>query len=436
MKKIFVSAFFTLASLIPAGLSAQSLRTGYFLDNYVYSYHFNPALIPDSTKVFVGMGADNLTVGVNSNIGLNSVLFPVTIDGKKQLVTGFNSAVSASDFLDGLKDRIRVGADLTENILSLGIVNKRSMVTVEINARMDVAAGLPKDMVSILKSGTDVPGSYSINDISASVTSFAELAIGYSYRISDNLNVGGRLKLLAGAADLQAQISTLNATVKDEIIVAGKGDIRANILNQKLKATPEGNIDMDDLFELVQPAPGGYGAALDLGAELSLPGVEGLTLSASILDLGGILWLNTVKGSADFNQAIGNEESKPVEDLFKLESNDESQFAGIGPCLNIGARYQIVKMFSVGALATVRPGRFGMAETRLGATFTPGKVFSLAASAGLNTFGTSFGCAMSLKVPGFNFYIGTDSIFTHYTPEYIPIDKLNTRLTLGLVIAI
>lgn len=435
MKKILFAAVSAIALFIPAGLGAQSLQTGYFLDNFVYSYQFNPASIPDNTKGFVGVGIDNITIGANSNIGLSSVLFPVTVDGQKKLVTGLNSAVSPSQFLDGLKNDIRIGTDLTENILTLGFVRERSMLTVELNVRETSSASVPKDLVSILKVGTSEPGIYSINNVSANLTSFVELAVGYSYKLTDYLSVGGRLKLLAGAADAQAQISTLNADVKDEIRISGAGSLQASYLNQTVPVSADGCIQFDDITDIAHPAPGGYGAALDMGAELRLPGLEGLTLSASIMDLGGIIWNKTAKASADFDQTVGEDESLPVEELFHVESRDGKQFAGIGPRINLGARYQVVEMFSVGALASVRPGRFSMSEARLGATFTPGKVFSMAASAGLNTNGASIGCAMSLKVPGINFFIGTDSILTNFTPEFIPIDKLNTRLTLGLAIA-
>ena len=53
----------------------------------------------------------------------------------------------------------------------------------------------------------------------------------------------------------------------------------------------------------------------------------------------------------------------------------------------------------------------------------------------ISLFCHGIGAAASLKVPGFNLYLGTDSIITAFTPEMVPVNKLHTRLTAGLAIA-
>ena len=74
-------------------------------------------------------------------------------------------------------------------------------------------------------------------------------------------------------------------------------------------------------------------------------------------------------------------------------------------------------------------------EARLGATLSPAKFFSLAATAGYGNYGPCIGAAMSLNFPIVNFFIATDGIFTRVTPQYVPVKPLNTNLNLGLAIA-
>lgn len=435
MKRL--TLLFSAVALLCAGNAySQQLQTGFFLDDFVYSYQLNPASIPDNTNGFMGFGIDNINVGVNANIGLNSFLFPTTIDGKKSLVTGFNSAITANQFLNGLKDPMRADVDLTENLLSFGFASKKSFWTFELNLRAEMNLGLPKDLVSLLKIGATEPDVYTIKDVNMDFTSFGELAVGYSRKINDALNVGGRIKLLVGVADMSLNVAKLQATVRDDITVEGKGTTEFYVLNEQIPVDEDGVLCPEDI-DLENIGPGGFGAALDLGVEYKLPQVEGLTLSASINDLGGIMWRNGSSGYAEYAGSLDGEDSEleGLEDIFQLDQEGISKFGGLGPKFNAGARYQVARMLSVGALASVRTGRFGWSEARLGATFTPGKAFSLAASAGVNSYGTCLGCAMSLKFPVINLFLGTDSIMTKFTPEYVPIEKLHTRVNLGLAIA-
>ena len=91
MKKISIAivlvAALSLLSLTKA--SAQSFRSGYFLDNYVYGYRLNPAQI--GPRSFFALGLGSIDLQNNLNIGMASLLFPT----ENGMVTGFNKAVSA-----------------------------------------------------------------------------------------------------------------------------------------------------------------------------------------------------------------------------------------------------------------------------------------------------------------------------------------------------
>lgn len=436
-KSALVIAFAASLALSIGEIRAQDFQTAYFLKNYVYSYHISPASMPEYNKGFFGLLVDNITLDANSNVGADSFFFPVVIDGSKTLVSGFNENVSAEQFLGKLKDRSTAVVGTSLNVLSLGYKKTRndSFHTFEINARMNVSAGMPKSLFSLLKIGGTVPGTYSGSNVCLNTTDFIELSSGHSYKLNDNVRLGGKLKLLVGVADLNLAVNSFEAVCTDVMRLQTEGSAHMHVLGAEFSTNQDGYIDFD--LDGSDVKPGGYGAAVDFGVEFKFPSVKGLKMTASVQDLGGLYWLNGTDAHAEVG---GNNESLDdldisLDHLFRKDAAGKNEFLMLGPTLNLGVNYDVVRMLSVGALATARFGRYATYEGRLGLAFTPHRVFSMAASAGVNNFGAGIGFAMSLNVPGFNFFVGTDSMIWEFSPEYIPIRKLNTRLNLGLAIA-
>ena len=54
--------------------SAQSLRSGYFLEGYTYRHLMNPAFSPERNYIAVP-GIGNINVGAQSNVGLNTFIY-------------------------------------------------------------------------------------------------------------------------------------------------------------------------------------------------------------------------------------------------------------------------------------------------------------------------------------------------------------------------
>ena len=59
--------------------------------------------------------------------------------------------------------------------------------------------------------------------------------------------------------------------------------------------------------------------------------------------------------------------------------------------------------------------------------------FSLAASYAISDFGSSLGGVVNIHLPGLNIYAGVDSYkpLLNVTPQFIPIDSINTNVVLG-----
>ena len=81
---------------------AQESHTSYFMEGMVKRHELNPALSSNCNYVSIPVIPvfSGLAIGANSNLGADKFLFK----RNGEIVTGLNSAVSADEFLGGLKD--------------------------------------------------------------------------------------------------------------------------------------------------------------------------------------------------------------------------------------------------------------------------------------------------------------------------------------------
>lgn len=434
MKKALLLAIAVPAMfLFAAGASAQSLQSSYFLDNYTYSYQLNPAATVEDSHGFIGLGIGNVHVGANSNLGLSSFLFPMTIDGQKKLVTGLHPDLDADVFLGGLDEENVIDLNLGLNLLSFGRVKNDSFFTFEVNLKSELSTNIPKDAFELLKLGGTRDDNYLLKDISINTTNYLEAVAGYSNKLNANWRLGGRLHLIAGIADAAVLVPEADVNVKGNIAVDGAGSVNVYAGKVQLPSTPDGYVDLDNIE--IDPKDfglAGYGAAVDFGAEYHS---SSFTFSASVLDLGGIFWQNGTVAEANYCGEVDSD-ALDTAALLKIVDKADDKFIGLGPRINAGARMEILPILSAGLMGTVRTGRYGWSEARAGLTLTPGRYLSLAATGGVNTYGPCFGAALNLKLAFLNLYLGTDSVVTSFTPQLIPVNKLHTRVSGGLVIVL
>ena len=89
------------------GLSAQTLNSSYFMEKMTKRNQLNPALkTPNGYVSFPALG--NFYLGVNSNLGLGTFLYP----RGNELVTFLHPSVPADDFLGKLTPNNTVELDL------------------------------------------------------------------------------------------------------------------------------------------------------------------------------------------------------------------------------------------------------------------------------------------------------------------------------------
>ena len=437
MKRTLLSAAVILATVISA--QAQDLKTGYFLDNYLYGSKINPALQPDNADGYFGLILNDFTLGFSSNAGVSNFFFPY--NGK--LVNGLNKNISSSTFLGNLKATSSAALDLDENIFTVGFrsAGGKAFSTVSLNLKSGSSMGLPKTLFEFLKDGAD-DQLYTLTDIGVVSRNYLELSYGYSRKINDLITVGATVKGLLGLAYVNADVQKLTLdTSGDEILATGQGSFSGSIPFTSFPADEDGYISFDDVESSSKGLPAGFGLACDLG--VTVTPMEGLTVSAALLDLGFIGWKQNVSGSmsgtTSFTLAEDENIGDELKDMFKFKS--ESSKSKVSDLLNtranIGARYVLPfagRKLSVGALCSFRMGDSFSRYTdfRAGLTFTPGKALSLTATAGYSTYGFTSGAAINLRAGFVNFFAGMDGIFTKVTAQYLPVNPVDAVAKVGL----
>lgn len=187
--------------------------------------------------------------------------------------------------------------------------------------------------------------------------------------------------------------------------------------------------------------------------------VEGLTVSASIVDLGRIKWDNmtrvaTKNNKIEFNgfEEIDTEDfagsvADELESLGEQAMNmvhfypdgEHSMSTNLNTTIYLGAEYNMpfYKPLSVAMLYNKRLGKLtGWDECRGYINIAPNKFFEASANVGFSTFGTSLGWLINFHPAGLNFFIGSDHMITKVTPQFIPVNNLNGHVTLGLSLAL
>ncbi len=468
MKRTKIIALVAGMLLAPATLFAQqALRSAYFLDGYSYRHQMNPALAPERGYVSMPI-LGNINLGTMSNVGVSTFLYK-TGNPDKPLTTFMNESVSPGEFLDELKGRNRLNMELNMTLLSVGFRKWGGFNTVDLNFRSGMRANLPKELFEFMKLGMTGPNTqYQIEDIGLSSTNYAELALGHSRQLNDKWRVGAKVKFLFGLADLKMNLDKMNITMTDqqwmvdaegEFNAAAKGLTIPSKQENRYMAPGDEDATLMDWEEAEYDSPGlsGFGLAFDLGATYQV--MEGLEVSAGLLDLGFISWNNNTKAvtknqpwvfdgfhnvavedSHGGNNSLEEEFEAIGDDLERLtnfhkEEDGGSRTRGLGATLNLGAKYTLpfYKKVNVGFLSSTRiNGRYSWSEGRFSANYAPVKCFDASVNYAISSFGSSLGWVLNLHTKGFGFFVGADHQFFKVTPQYVPVNKMNMNFSLGI----
>ena len=113
--------------------------------------------------------------------------------------------------------------------------------------------------------------------------------------------MGGKLKFLVGAANADGKIHNMDIYMsEDEWQIEAEGELNGSLKGGSFKTKEPNELGQKEVegLKVKNPGVGGFGLAIDLGATYKMNEyVEGLTLSAALLDLGFIRWNNTLRAS-------------------------------------------------------------------------------------------------------------------------------------------
>ena len=456
-------------SMAAVSVTAQeALRSAYFLPGYNFRHELNPALAPERGYIAIP-ALGGLNVGLNSNVGLNTFLYPM---GGGRLTTFMSPTVGANEFLDKLKDKNHITESLGINILSFGFRGFGGYNTVGISVRQTASVVIPKDMFTFMKRGmTGASTHYNFKDLGVNANAIGEIALGHSRRITKDLRVGAKVKVLLGGANLNARISNMDITLSDKVwqvqaqgemaVAAGKGlyvPTKYELGKERAGSPDADMVEWGDI-EYDKFGLSGFGMGFDFGATYQL--LPELELSAAVLDLGMMTWNNVVKAqtpsttwsfdgfkdiavdSSDPNyeeNKLGNQFENIGDDLedctnFRRTETGAKRTTGLGTTVTLGAAYTLPvwKGLVGGLLLTQRiDGIYSWTEGRLSANLIPCGWFDLSANYALSSFGSSLGWIINFHPAGFNLFIGSDYQFYKVTEQYIPVGKVNANIQFGI----
>lgn len=448
--KILIATAASLLSFVAA--NAQALQTGYFLDGYYYGYKLNPAF--QNEKGFLGLALGPIAPSVQSNLGIKSLLYPL---GNGKLGTFLHPDLTTAYVMKNFDADNSFHLNLDYTLLSVGFRTKDLYHTVEINIHSASTGSLPYDLFRFLKEGTGTNGLYDLSGVRLNSRNYLELAYGLSRRVDRYLSVGGRIKFLAGVANVDARIPQMDVYMgADTWTVNARGTVRATAPVTYATKTGSDVIDLDSFqFSTSKLGLAGIGAAIDFGASYDASElVPGLSFSAALLDLGAIRWKNGIAASTANVPVVILSPDEDIRDLadtdhlkdklkaiyeFHDEPGGNASLEMITMTYNFGAQYKMpfCDKLSVGLLCTLKTDiRNNFLEGRGSINLAPLKWLSFAVSGGYNTYGPAVGAALNIHPGWLNLFIGTDTIFTEVSKQYIPIGPLNTNLVFGLNIPI
>lgn len=445
-------ASIALAVVLSAGVSAQTtLNSSYFMEKMTKRNQLNPALKTENNYVSIP-SIGNLYLGINSNLGLGTFLYP----RDNKLVTFLHESVPADEFLNKLTPNNTIELDMGLDLISFGFWAWGGQNTFNLALKSNTGAYLPRELFQFLKTGQEATGvtRYDMSNVTATTSNYIELALGHARDITDKLGVGAKVKVLLGAAHAEARIDRMDITMsQDQWMIKQAGHLQATSLLE-LTTDPETgevtNYKMGSNFGLA-----GFGLGLDLGATYKL--IDNLTLSAALTDIGFMRWNNLTRAETDPSKEfqfsgfdnIGAKDDENGDNPFKKEADQlgedlkaltkfyktdaRSVSNSLRTTLRVGAEYAVLdNAISFGLLSTTRfVGYRTYAEGMAAINFRPLSALHLTVNGSVSNMGSSVGAILNICAPGFNFFVGTDYFATQYSKQFIPINHARANLSFG-----
>lgn len=438
--------------------AAQEMRTSYFMETAKFRHQLNPAYISDQRYVSMPL-LGNFNVGSVGNFGARTFIYdidPAQNNGRRY-GTFLHPDVSSGQFFSTLgSDDVQGGVYLNMNLISVGFKAWKGNNIIDVNLRSNTDFKLPNQLFRFAKeSGAN--SSYNLSDLGMKSQSYLEVALGHSHAIDDHFVVGAKAKLLFGLAYANLKVKQLDLTLDDnKWEVMGQAEGAVAFQNTHFRMDSKGRLD--DLEDF-KGGMTGFGVAFDLGATYKVHGMENLTLSAALNDMGGInhsqaqnlktkdnaKWTFSgfrqayVASDKSGSQELGHEFDQMGEDLKDMlnlyDTGRKGHGQGLATTLNIGAEYTlpVYDKLSFGLLHSHRINDiYGWNSTMLSARVRPIRLVEVGLSTAFTSTGTQFGGMLTLNARGFHFFVAADRFVGRLSKQGIPLNSLNSNVAFGI----
>lgn len=442
-----------LCTMLAGTAAAQDLKTGYFSDNFLYRHDINPALDNEENYFsipFVG----NFNVNMSGNFGLEELMHknPLYPDRSDKKMTSFMNPYLSNPLSGFASGDNKINGTLKETIFSMGFKKWGGYNTVELNVRAQADISAPYKLFELAAYAENKH--YEIGDIDLSAQAFTELSFGHSRKVSDKMKVGGKAKLLLGLGDASVKMDGVVADLSDANQWLVKAKAQSDVSMKGFKylsktkdySSKPGTSNHVNDVDLDLGGPSGFGLAVDAGLVYKL--TDDVTLSASLLDLGAIVWTNDFRAQNDENTfvfdgfhdvTIGGDSPNVLDkqadkygdqllDFANLRDKGDkgARVTGIGTTLNVGAEYVLptFQMLKIGLLGTTRiNGPHSWSEARLSGNISPIDWFDGTLALAVNSYQANMGFLANFHTKKFNFFLGMDCLLGKMSKEFIPLNS-------------
>lgn len=429
MKARIIAIWVVLTGIFPCLAVAQDGTNFYFNEVQVQRNNLNPAFITPY----------KLSVGIPALSGFNVRLENNFLSWNAFVRRGADDSLRLDipRLVGKAARRSRIAAVVDEEIIRVGWRRGRNNYVIGLSVHADMQLVLGKETLAFLLQG---PGAHlGYNDLPGNrfdINSYAYLYFGYSRQIDKHLTLGGRFKLLHGlynfhTKDLEMRFNILNEDMSDPDMVPYQYEMHLNG-SFRTNLPLDNDLKMDGGFS-VQPFRN-MGAALDLGMNYHFD--MGLDVSASILDLGFLVWGD--KNASEFESTSHMENFRGIDikklqdgsttpiglvkdivhdiwDTLGLKKNDsvKGSYTRMLPAsVNIGLSYTLLDIHRFGVLLRGQfYNKYFSPEIGVSYTIMPCKNFALSVS---NTFSSgnmlNLGLSLAVNAGPVQFHLGVDRI--------------------------
>lgn len=357
IKKIFKLLMILAPLLWLAGSSfSQVSRSAYFLEDLPASNLLNPAHNPDC-KLYV-----NLPVISSFYLGFDS---PFSFDDlTSPWPQGDSLFIDREKVLSRLKDRNYFSFELYNELGLIGINPGRHYFNFGIAKVFFTKFAFDDDFLRLFLYGNGSPDligrRMEIDHNGLNITSYHQFSFGYGVQLSDKVTIGAKFKYLNGAFNVWMKNADFTLYTEPG---AGYPVTVSSDIDLYTSSTIS---DFDNMIDQIEgykwfDLSGNHGYALDLGVKY-FP-TEKLGLSASVIDIGSILWKENVKNFTseypgkdftftgfDLNDFIIEESVTDTADIldtlqvhFGLAENNSEYRSHLTTKGFLGGRYRLTK---------------------------------------------------------------------------------------------